>query len=260
MRELNAVLTIAARDFTKLLRDRTRILISFIFPIIFIGALGKGFQSNLGLTSGFDWLTFTFTGVFGQTLFQSTAAGIISLIQDRESDFSQEIFVSPISRYTIIIGKILGETLVSFVQVIGVVIFGMLVGVPISLTQLLIIIPAGFVVCLLGGAFGILVLANLGNQRSANQIFPFVIFPQFFLGGVFTPIMDLPLPLWILSRLIPMTYAVDLIRSVFYLERPEEYNRVVLYGPALDLTIIAAMFLIMISIGTFLFVRSEHNR
>ena len=48
MLEINAILTIALRDFTKLLRDRFRLAVSFIFPIIFIGALGTSLQSNIG--------------------------------------------------------------------------------------------------------------------------------------------------------------------------------------------------------------------
>ncbi|KKQ07530.1 MAG: ABC-2 type transporter, partial [Candidatus Daviesbacteria bacterium GW2011_GWB1_36_5] len=69
MKELNAILTIAARDFTKLLRDRGRLIISFIFPLIFIGALGGGLQANIGKQVGFNFLTFTFTGVLAQVLF-----------------------------------------------------------------------------------------------------------------------------------------------------------------------------------------------
>ena len=43
-----------------------------------------------------------------------------------------------------------------------------------------------------GGAFGILILSNMTSQRTASQIFPFVMLPQFFLAGVFTPIHALP--------------------------------------------------------------------
>ena len=60
MREINAILTIAFRDFTKLLRDRGRILVSFIFPIIFIGALGGSLQSNLGSVLNYNFQTFVF--------------------------------------------------------------------------------------------------------------------------------------------------------------------------------------------------------
>ncbi len=258
-REFNAILTIASRDFIKLLRDRPRLLVSFIFPVIFIGALGSSFKSNFGNTLGYDFITFTFSGVFAQTLFQSTASGIISLIEDRENDFSQEIFVSPISRYTIILGKIIGESAVAFVQAIGVIIFGLIMGVPMTLPQILILIPTGIVACLLGGAFGIMVLGNLPNQRSATQIFPFLIFPQFFLAGVFSPIQQLPLPLFILSRISPMTYAVDFVRSIFYKDLPE-YHKVVLYGPTIDGILISVLFIIFITSGTFLFVRNERNK
>src|SRR3990167_5967693 len=104
MQEFNAILTIALRDFTKFLRDRTRIVFSFVFPLIFIGVLGSSLQANIGESLGYNFLFFTVIGVLGQTLFQSTASGIISLVEDRENDFSQEMFVSPISRYSIIIG------------------------------------------------------------------------------------------------------------------------------------------------------------
>jgi ABC-2 type transport system permease protein len=258
-REINALLTIAFRDFTKLIRDRFRLLSSLIFPLIFIGVLGKGQQSALGGTLPFNLLTFTFTGVFAQTLFQSTASGISFLIQDRESDFSQEIFVSPISRYTIVLGKILGETLVSYVQVIGVIIFGIIFGAQVSFTQLILIIPAGLIAALFGGAFGMLILANMNNIRSAQQIFPFVIFPQIFLAGIFFPIKNLDPIMKSLSMLAPMTYAVDFVRGIFYWGTPE-YNDVVLFHPLTNFAIISILFLIMITVGTYMFVKNERNR
>src|SRR3972149_12259916 len=161
MSELNATLTIAYRDTLKFLRDRARLVSPFVFPFIFIGIGGGSLQANLGEGAGYNFLAFTFTGVLAMTLFQSSAMGIISLIEDRENDFSQEIFVSPISRFTIIGGKILGETGVSLFQAAGVVIFGLLIGVPLSGLVLLRILPAMLVSAMLGGAFGILVLANL---------------------------------------------------------------------------------------------------
>lgn len=259
MKEFNAIITIAFRDITKFLRDRTRIIATFIFPIIFIGILGGSLQANIGNALGYNFLLFTFIGVLGQTLFQSTASGIISLVEDRENDFSQEIFVSPISRYSIILGKILGESLIALTQVIGIIFFGLIIRLPISFVGLSSIIPAMLIVCLAGGAFGILVLSNLGSQRSANQIFPFIILPQFFLAGVFSPIKHLPWYLFILSRIAPMTYAVDFIRGIYYAGTPE-YGKIVLYNPVIDLMVIVGMFVIFIFVGTWLFVKNERNR
>src|SRR5207244_13094288 len=135
---------------------------------------------------------------------------------DREQDFSQEIFVSPISRYSIIFGKILGESLVAFPQFIAILAFGLILGVPFTLEKIVALIPAALIIAVYGGAFGVLVLSRLQNQRQANQIFPFVMLPQFFLAGVFNPISNLPLPLDILSKISPMRYAVDLMRDVYY--------------------------------------------
>lgn len=259
--ELNAVLAIAQRDFLKFLRDRFRILATFVFPFVFVGILGGSLQANFPESVvGYSFLAFALTGVIGQTLFQSTASGIISLVQDRETDFAQEMFVAPVSRYTIILGKILGESSVAFVQTVGIIVFGLILGVQMSLGQVLALIPAGIAICLFGGSFGVLVMANLpGGQRSANQIFPFVIFPQFFLAGVFSPIKELPAYLFVLSRLAPMTYAVDLARNAFFWGKPEA-EKIVLYNPLFDLGVMALMFALFIFLGTYLFVRNERNR
>lgn len=256
---INAIITIAFRDVVKLLRDRTRIFASFIFPVILIGVLGSSLQANLQDNLEYNFLTFVFIGVLAQTLFQSTAAGIISLIEDKQNDFTQELFVSPISRYSIIFGKILGETFVSFVQVVGVLIFGLALGVPLSADGLIKLLPIAVVVALFGGSFGLVVMANMKEQRSANQLFPFLLFPQFFLAGVFNPIKVLPLPILILSRIAPMTYAVDLMRSIYYFGTPE-YQYTVLYNPAVNLAIVGIAFAVFFAAGTYFFIKNEKNR
>ena len=207
----------------------------------------------------FDYLAFIFTGVFAQTMFQSAAMGVVSLIDDREQDFSQEIFVSPISRYSIILGKIIGETLVALTQALGILVFAVVVGVSLSFGQLLGLAWTGVVACLFGGAFGVIILSNLNNRRTADQIFPYVMLPQFFPAGVFTPIQAMPGFLDVLSRVSPMRYAVDLTRDVFFAGRPD-YANVVLQGPAYNLTLMSVAFLVFLFIGTVLFVRKEQNR
>ena len=137
--------------------------------------------------------------------------------------------------------------------------FGFAIGVPISWTQVLGLAIVGVVVCLFGASFGVVVLANIGSQRAANQMFPFVMLPQFFLAGVFSPIRVLPLPLDILSRISPMRYAVDLSRGVFYFGQ-EEYAKVVLESPLFNLLLMTALFAAFLVVGTWLFVRSERNR
>ena len=256
MSELSGVLTLAHRDFIKLLRDRTRIVADFSFPLIFIGILGTTLQAGFGAASGINLMQYVFTGVLAQTIWQSGALGVISLIADREQDFSQEIFVSPISRYSIIFGKILGESLVAMPQGIAIIAFGMILGVPFTIGKLVAIIPVLLLIAIYGGAFGVLVLSRLDSQRQANQIFPFVMLPQFFLAGVFNPVMNLPLPLEILSKLSPMRYAVDVMRDIFY----PSGSGIALTDLSTNLAIIGVEFVLFMAIGTAGFVRAERNR
>ena len=256
---VGSILALAQRDLLKLLRDRARLITTLIFPFIFIGALGGTLQANFGNAPGFDFLTLTFTGVYAQTLFQSTAMGMISLVIDRENDFSQELFIAPVSRYTIIAGRILGETLVALPQALAIIAFALVIGIRFSAAGFVGLIGAGILVAFFGGAFGVLVLAFLNNQRAANQVFPFIFLPQFFLAGVFTPIQVLPWYLEIASRLAPMRYAVDFVRGIYYIGSPE-YSRVVLHDPFENLLVIVPVFIVCITVGTFLFVRAERNR
>lgn len=257
--ELSAVAVIAHRDFVKLLRDRVRLLSELTFPLVLVLLLGPALQSGFGAPGGLDLTAFVFTGVLAQTLWQSSVMGVVSLIADREEDFSQEIFVSPVSRYAIVAGKIIGEALVALPTGVGIVVIGVLIGVPMSPLVLLAVVPVALVIAIYGGAFGLLVLSNLSSQRTAAQIFPFVLLPQFFLAGVFSPIQDLPMPIAILSALSPMRYAVELMRNVVYGLQPAVTAPPMTPLPVV-VAVIAASFLGFLVAGTFLFVRSERNR
>ena len=259
-REANAIITIAYRDMLKFARDPSRLITTLVLPILFIGLFGEGLQATLGSKLGYDYLTFVFLGVLAQTLFQSTALGIVSLIEDRENDFAQEIFISPISRYSLVFGKILGESLVAFAQAVVLVAFSALIGIQMKWLNFPGLLFAAFVTCLLGGAFGLILLATMSSQRAANQILPFLIIPQLILAGVFNPLKGLPLYLDLASRIAPLRYAVDLTRAVYYQGQPTTYQEVVLASPSTNLLIMFGMFALFLVIGTTLFVRSERNK
>ena len=218
--ELSAVAAIAQRDVIKLIRDRPRLAVNLAFPILLIAGLGSVLQSTVGQSTGVDAVTLAFTGVLAATLFQSAAAGMISIVEDRENDFSRELFVAPVSRLTLVTGKIMGETAVALGQGVCVVAFAVAFGVRMNAGQLARMVPVGLACCLLGGAFGLATIAALPNQRSAMQIFQFLIIPQYVLGGVLVPLHSLPRYLDVLARAMPLQYAVDLNRAAFYLGRP----------------------------------------
>jgi ABC-2 type transport system permease protein len=257
--ESGGVLAIAQRDVTKLFRDRARIFTDVLMPVVVFGLLGAMLNFSFGRAIGYDFLAYTLTGIFAQSLWQSATMGMIFLLEDRENDFSQEIFVSPISRYTIVIGKIVGESLVALPQGLAALLFLILVGFRLHPAQLLGLAGATALICLLGGSFGLLVLGWLPNRRVATQIFGFLMIPQYFLAGVFNPVKGLPAWLDAIAHLAPLRYAVDLARNVFYAGRPEAAD-VITQPLWVDVLVIAVMLVVFLPLGTLLFVRAERNR
>jgi ABC-2 type transport system permease protein len=259
MHNLNVVSAIAGRDLLKFFRDPGRLVAAVIFPFAMIFLLGGTLQLNLGRSVGFNFIAFTFTGFLGMTLFQSTATGLTSLMEDRQNDFAQEIFVSPVSRYTIVFGKILGETLVAIAQVLPMVIFAIVLRVPLTPMHVALLAPVALLACFMGGAFGLLLLNTMTDIRAANQIFNFVFLPQYFLAGLISPINVLPWYLAVLSLLSPMRYVIDLARGVVFAGTPD-YGRVVLFSPLTNVVVLLLMFAVFMVIGTTLFVRRETTR
>ena len=257
--ELSGLLVIAQRDVIKLLRDRPRLAVNLAFPVLLIGGLGAILQPTVGRVTGLNAVTLAFTGVLAASLFQSASAGMISIVEDRENDFSRELFVTPVSRLTLVTGKVAGETLVAFCQGAAIVAFAVAFGVRMSPGQLAALLAPGLACCLLGGAFGLATISVLPNQRSAMQIFQFLIIPQYVLGGVLVPLRGTSRYLDVLAHLMPMRYVVELTRAAYYAGTPG-YRQVVSGSPVLDAVVTLGLFAVLMIIGAALFGYRERAR
>jgi ABC-2 type transport system permease protein len=156
-------------------------------------------------------------------------------------------------------GKIAGESLVALCQGVLIVAFALAFGVRMGAGQALTLVGAGVACCVLGSAFGLATIAALPNQRSAMEIFQFLIIPQYVLGGVLVPLNGAPRLLGDVAWVMPMRYCVDLVRALFYAGQPG-YHRVVITGAAVDLTVIAVMAALLLTAGAALFSYRERVR
>ncbi len=256
---VSAVLCIAQRDVTKLLRDRTRLAVTLAFPFLLILGLGSVLRPTVGRVTGLDAVSLAFTGVLAATLFQSTAAGMISIAEDRETDFARELFVAPVPRSTLIGGKILGESLVALCKGACVTLFALLLGVPLTPARLPGLIAVGAACCLLGGAFGLATVAAVPRQRAAMDVFQFLIIPQYVLAGVLVPVHALPGYLDVVAWAMPLRYAVGLTRATFY-AGTAGYRQVLAGGPVLDTVVMAGTTAVLLVAGGALFDRRERSR
>lgn len=253
------LLAIAHRDLLKLARDRPRLAVNLAFPILLVAGLGNVLQPTVGRVTGLDAVPLAFTGVLAATLFQSTAAGMISLAEDRETDFARELFVAPIPRAWLLGGKVLGEATVALAQGAVVVAAATLIGVPLDASQLARMAPVALACCVLGGAFGLATVAALPNQRSAMQVFQFLIIPQYLLAGVIVPLHALPRYLDVIVAAMPLRYLVDLNRAAYY-DHSSGYGLVAGAGPACDAIIVTAVTVLFAAAAVTVFTRREETR
>jgi ABC-2 type transport system permease protein len=258
-REVNAVISIAARDILVSLKSPTSIIMSFAMPLLMMGLLGGSLAQNMAGGLAFNYGKFMMVGMLVNMLFMITTMGMTSLVEDHTTDFTQEMLVSPVSRYSIIIGKIFGSSFGAIVSMAGTLIVGLAMGITLSLGQLLLVLLLSPLICLSGGALAMIIIGFIKNSKTANIAVMLITMPQMFLSGAIIPINNSNGLLSVLSHAMPMTYCIDLVRSVVYAGTPE-YSQIVMFNPLVNFVAIAVLTVLCLFIGTYFFARSEKNR
>ena len=258
-REANTIITIMAREITLFFKSPGSAIMSLVMPLFMMGMIGGSLMQNMAGGLGFELGPFMLVGMLVNMLFMITTMGMTSLVDDHESDFNQEMLVSPVSRYSLVIGKILGAGFAAILSMTGTLIVGLAMGITLPLGKLLLILALSPLMCLSGGALAMIIIGLIKSKRTANLAVMLIIMPQMFLSGAIIPISNSGGILLVLNRMMPMTYCIDLVRSVLYAGSPD-YNSVVMFGPALSLTVIIAFTAVCLVVGTFFFAQSEKNR
>jgi len=208
---------------------------------------------------GFALGQFMLVGMLVNMLFWITTMGMTSLVDDHDIDFTQEMLVSPVSRYSLIIGKILGSAFAAIFSMAGTLIVGLVMGITLPISKLILILALSPLICLSGGALAMIIIGLIKNKKAANLAVMLIIMPQMFLSGAIIPINNSSGVLLILNRVMPMTYCLDLVRAVVYRGNPE-YNSIVMFNPLINFAAILLLTTICLVLGTYFFAQSEKDR
>jgi len=259
LREANATFAIAWREVLSAIRNPISIVVTVIIPVIFMGILGGSISQNLGAALPYAYLPFMLIGMIANTLYQGTITGVTNLVEERENDFTAVLFVAPISRYTVLVGKMLGSAVAAMISLIGVLSMIVLMQIPMDPGDLLRVLALSPILAVAGGALGILFIGFVHDPKVAGLGVVLLVFPQMFLSGALIPATNSAGLLGVLSKLMPMTYSIDLARNIFYAGKPE-YAVAVLHPFWFDLAVTVVVCVAFIAVGTFLFVRHDRNR
>jgi ABC-type multidrug transport system permease subunit len=137
-----------------------------------------------------------------------------SVVKEREQGTLEQLFVTPVGRAGLMFGKLLPYSLMAFGELLIVLVLMVLVfGVPIqgSLAALLLL-SALFIVTVLG--LGLLISTIAQTQLQAIQIAFMIMLPSVLLSGFMFPRSEMPLPIYLIGWLLPVTYFVEIVRGV----------------------------------------------
>jgi ABC-2 type transport system permease protein len=215
---LRAIRAIARREVIRFLRAKSRIVGSVAMPLIWFCAFGLGLGSAFGIRYGeIGYAEFLAPGIIAMTvLFASTFSGM-SIIVDKEFGILKELLVAPISRTSLVFGKVFGGMATSLIRAILItILFSMTLKISMSIPEYLGILA---IICLISFGFGALAIAIatlMESMEGFGLIVELVVMPIFFLSGAFFPIERLPGWLSMVVALNPLTYGVDGLRLIMF--------------------------------------------
>jgi len=158
---------------------------------------------------------FMIPGVIGMILFAITAIlTATAVVRERERGTIEQLIVTPIRPWELIVGKLTPYTILAFVDTLEILAVGhWWFGVPIRGSLVLILLLSGlFLVTGLGIGLFASTIAN--TQQEAMLTVWMTLLPSIFLSGFFFPIDAMPPFLQVISYLMPMRYYLVIIRSL----------------------------------------------
>jgi ABC-2 type transport system permease protein len=133
----------------------------------------------------------------------------MAVTREREMGTLEQLIVSPIRSFELVLGKTLPFAMVGFADVILVIIFN----IPIrGSIPFLLAMALAFILTTLGIGLFISTISRTQSQAMMSAIF--FIMPAMLLSGIFTPIDNMPLPVQYLTYLNPLRHFGKIVREV----------------------------------------------
>ncbi len=186
-----------------------------------LGSAGTGLSTpvvavqHLAYGEGASFIDFFAPGVMGLAAMMVTfMLSIISFVHERSTATMDRLLSTPVTEGEIVAGYAMAFGLVGLVQSIviiatAIVLFQITIQGSVLLVLLIVFV---FGVGMQGLGFLLSSLAR--SEFQAIQFLPLILFPSILLSGVFWPIEAVPAVLRPVSALVPLTHAVDAMRSV----------------------------------------------
>ena len=260
MSYLKPVFTIWRREVIRYLRDRARIISTIFQPLMFLLIFGTGLRQTLAQGNfGVDFLQFMFPGIIAMNVMGVAFFSTVSTVWDREFGFLKEILVAPVSRTSIVMGKVLGATTIAASQALFLLLLAPFIGLKIHIFVILPLFALMLILSVAISGIGLLIASLMKTTESFGFVMQVLIFPMFFLSGAFFPLTAVPGWMSALSKINPLTYGVDGMRQIILKSQisSEALSKITLFPIQTDILILLIISLITISAATLAFNRRD---
>ncbi len=244
MSSLSTIYGIIARDLTRSIRQKGRLLGGIARPLMWLLLVGTGFNTIARIEGGVSYQAFVYPGIVVMGALFGAMLMAISTVYDREFGMLRLMLASPAGVPPVLLGRVLAAAIVGFLQ--GAVVLALApLFVPVSPRNLAAAAAALALGSLVSSGLGLLVAARLRSVENFAGVINVVLFPLLFVSGALYPTDGMPPALRLLAWLNPVTYQVDLVRHAF--GQPTEFS------VRADILVLIGSTLVLLSLAGLLF-------
>jgi ABC-2 type transport system permease protein len=181
----------------------------------FESAPGIEVHSRVWYNPSMESSNFMVPGLIGTILMMLTMMfTAMAIVREREQGTIEQLIVTPIRPLELIVGKVLPFVFIAFMNLLEILFIGVWwFGVPIHGSVVLLLeLSAVFLLSSLG--LGILISTVSKTQQESMMLTFFILLPSIFLSGYFFPIDAMPPFLQMVSKVVPLTYVLVIVRSI----------------------------------------------
>jgi ABC-2 type transport system permease protein len=207
------------------------------------------FQASISYLYGganLDTLDFFGAAAIGMIVFFLVfVITIVSFLNERSQGTLERLMASPLRRGEIVVGYMVGFTVLALVQSIEVLAFCLLVLKVHNQGNVFLIFGIEALMAIVAVNLGIFLSMFARTEFQAVQFIPLAIVPQFLLSGILFPVSSEPKALQVLSDVLPLTYAVNAMRDVMLKGADLSWSSL-----QLDIGVVAFFAVVLIAAGT----------
>lgn len=255
----------------KAVRNPFVLVVSLVQPIIFLVLFTEVFGNvagdavNRGIP-GISYETYLVPAIAIQVALAAAITSGIGLVNDIENGMFEKVLVSPMNRTAVFVGKTAAEVFRIAVQIAIILGLGVLLGAEIAtgLPGALAIVAVGVLFSLWFVAFSNALAILTRDQESTIIGANLLQFPLLFLSSAFLPLETLPEWIQTFARFNPVTYGVDVARSLMLDRDVMTVLDVSWFGGTLDgvvpgVAVLAALDLVLGAVAVYLLSRASSS-